>query len=251
MYGYTFNSIHTSVHGVVAKSRNRQVLPASNDIYQQIPGRNGSYLFAGELPDRMIVVEHSVLKTTFALLRSGLRGIAAWLYTTERKPLVFDDEPGMFYDAKVEGAIDFEQVRKSGKFTVVFRCSPLAYTAETYEQTVLDEEFEELFRFVVTANNTGTYETLPEFTFIFTSAATEIKVTLGTKYIRIVHAFAIADVLIVNCETGLISINGTRAMEELDWANSDFFPLPLGDNILTISPVNVCRMTITYNPKSL
>ena len=242
MYGFTFNSIPASTHGVVMKSKNRQVLPTVNDIYQQIPGRNGSYLFAGELSDRMIVVECSVLKTTFALLRSGLRGIAAWLYQTDRKVLVFDDEPTMYYDAKVEGSIDFEQVMKHGKFTLTFRCAPLAYTAETHDHFADDS---------VVANNTGNYEAPPIFTFTFTDTATEMKVTLGTKYIRVVHDFAIADVLIVNCETGLISINGTRAMEELDWAASELFMLAPGNNTMTILPEDKCMAIVTYKPRWL
>lgn len=242
MYGFTFNSIHSSDHGVVMKSKNRQVLPTVNDIYQQIPGRNGSYLFAGELADRMIEIECSLLKTTFALLRSGLRDIAAWLYQTERKALVFDDEPAMLYDAKVEGSIDFEQVMRHGKFNLVFRCAPLAYTAEVTKDFAAD---------AVVVNNTGNYASPPIFTATFINTAAEWKVTLGTKYIRIVHDFAATNVLIVNCETGLISINGTRAMEELDWSNSVLFSLAPGNNEMAVLPAGKCTTTVKYKPRWL
>jgi predicted phage tail component-like protein len=239
---FTFNGTPSSTYGIIATNRVSRVLPEVSDRYQQIPGCHGSYLLSGELTDRLIEVECVVSKTSLADLSDEIRNIAAWLYTTEREALSFDDEPTLNYDAKVEGQIDLEQIAFLGRFTVTFRCSPLAYGAEVEEAFVAD---------AVTVTNEGTFEAPPLFNATFTATATEWKVTLDTDYVRIVHAFQIGDTLEVNCATGAVLINGSRAMSDLDWQNSEFFALPPGENILTILPASKCTATITFSPRWL
>lgn len=240
--GFTFNSIASSTYGIIATNRNSNVLPQVNDSYQQIPGRHGSYLFSGELSDRLIEVECAISKDTLANLSTEIRNIANWLYTTERKTLSFDDEPGKSYQAKVEGQIDLEQIASLGKFTISFRCEPLAYGTEQTSNFVAD---------AVTVNNTGTFEAMPIFNATFTATATEWKVTLGTKYIRVVHSFQIGDTLEVNCNTGAVLINGSRALDKLDWQNSEFFVLAIGNNSLAITPTSKCTATVKWTPRWL
>ncbi len=243
MKGFTFNGTHSSTYGIVMKSINRQVLPTSNDTYLQIPGRHGSYLFSGELTDRIIEIECGLTKSTLENLRSGMRDIAAWLYTTDRESLVFDDEPTKTYRAKVEGQIDLEQMFVLGKFTLQFRCEPLAYGAVQTVNFVSD---------TATVNNTGTFETPPRFSATITiTSATTLKVILGTSYIKVDHTFAISDALTIDCGTGSILINGSRAISYLDWQNSEFFNLAVGSNILTISPSGTCSAAVTFSPRWL
>lgn len=240
--GFTFNSVHSSVHSVVVKSKKRQILPATTDTYLQISGRHGSYLFPGTLTDHIDELECSVKQNTLIDLRIKSHEIAAWLYTADWAVLSYDDDPGKSCLAKVEGPIDPEQILKMSKFPVNFRCSPLAYGAEVVDNFVTD---------AVTANNAGNHETLPTFDATFTATATEWKVTLGTKYIRVVHAFAIADTLQVNCDTGAVLINGSRAMDDLDWQNSEFFALAVGNNALAITPTSKCTATVKHTPRFL
>lgn len=240
--GFTFDGIHSSAYGVVMKSKNRQVLPAVNDAYVQIPGRQGSYLFPRELADRIIAVDCSVLKATIPLLRSSLREIAAWLYTADRKTLVFDDEPGKNYRAKLDSAINLEQAFVLGKFNLHFRCEPLAYGTEVTTNFVNDS---------ATVTNTGSADTEPYFQTTFTATATEWKITLGTDYCRVIHAFQIGDVLIMNFATGAVLLNGARAMNLLDWQNSRFFTLVVGNNALAVTPTGKSVTLVKHTPKWL
>jgi len=241
-YGFSFNGRHCSEFGLAVKSKNRQLLPTSNDIYVDIPGRHGSFHFPGELQDRVIELECAFVGTSRENLREKARQIAAWLYTKEKAVLSFDDEPGKYYYAKLDGAINLEQLFVLATFTLTFRCEPLAYGAEAQADFVSDQ---------ATITNPGTFEALPIFNATFTAIASEWKVTLGTKYVRVVHSFQISDTLEVNCATGAVLINSGRSLDKLDWQNSEFFALAPGENTLTITPPAVCTATVRFNPRWL
>jgi predicted phage tail component-like protein len=242
MNGFTFNGIHSSVYNVIMKSQNRQVLPASADIFVEIPGRHGSYHIPGKLQDREISLECGYISTSIATLRSNARSVAAWLYTEERATLTFDDEPGKSYTAKYTGTIDIEQAFVMGKFTLTFRCEPFAYGSEVTTNFAGDS---------VTLDNAGTTETEPYFQATFTASASEWKVTLGTDYIRVVDAFTAGDTLKITTSTGAVLINDSRAMDKLDWQNSRFFALPTGSSTMTITPTAICTALIKHAPKFL
>ncbi len=241
-YGFTFNGTHCSVYGVVMKSKNRQVLPGINDSYLQIPGRQGSYLFPRELADRTIELDCGLVQDTMENLRSKLRQVAAWLYTTDRQSLSFDDESGIYYMAKLDDVVDLDQFFTMGKSTLKFRCEPLGYGAEVQANFAND---------AVTVTNSGTFEAYPVFSATFTAAATEWKVTLGGKYLRVVRNFAVNDILDINCLTGSVLVNGVRALVSLDWENSEFFALAVGNNALIITPTGKCTATVTFSPRWL
>ena len=240
--GFTFNGQHSSTFGVAIKSKNRQLLPAVNDRYIEIPGRHGSFHFPGELQDRIIELECTFIGTSRQDLREKARQIAAWLYTVERAVLSFDDEPDKYYLAKVDNAIDLSQMFVLATFNLNFRCEPFAYGEEVKESFVGD---------AVTVTNSGTAETPPIFTATFTAAANEWKVTLGSKYVRVVRDFQVGDILEVNCATGAVLVNGMRSMFFLDWQNSEFFTLAPGNNDLTVLPAGVCATEIKWSPRWL
>lgn len=241
-YGFSFNGRHCSEYGVGVKNKNRQLLPAANDRYVEIPGRHGSYHFSGELQDRAIELECAFINNSRQDLREKARQIAAWLYTSERAVLSFDDEPDKYYLAKLDDAIDPEQLFVLATFTLTFRCEPLAYGTEVQVDFVSDQA-------IVT--NPGTFEALPVFNATFTATASEWKVTLGTKYVRVVRNFVAGDTLEVNCATGVILVNGARDLASLDWQNSEFFALSPGQSALAITPAAVCTATVKFNPRWL
>jgi predicted phage tail component-like protein len=221
-------------------SVDRTVLPAPNDIYLQIPNKNGSYLFSRGSLDRIIKVDCSIFANSLPGLRSTVRQIAAWLYTRQRVQLVFDDEPDLYYMAKIEGGIGLEQITTDGMFTLIFRCEPFAYGDQVIANFVNDS---------VTLTNAGTAETEPYFQTTFTAAATEWKITLGTDYCRLANSFLVGDVLVLDFATGAVLLNGTRAMNLLDWQNSRFFSLPVGASTLTVTPAGKSATLVKYTPK--
>lgn len=168
--------------------------------------------------------------------------IKAWLYSEERSTITFDLIPSKYFIGKPDGAIDLEPLFVMGKFEVAFRCEPFAYGGEQQASFVAD---------AVTVNNSGTAETPPVITATFTAAASEWKVTLGSKYVRVVRDFLVGDLLEINCATGAVLVNGVRSMFFLDWQNSEFFALLPGPNTLTITPAAVCTATVSFKPRWL
>lgn len=239
--GITFNSIHSSTFGLGAKVK-RPLLPGNSDNYISPPGRAGSILFPGKPRDRFIPVDFGFMPGSRELFRTKVWEISAWLYTGERKVLTIDDEPGKYYIGKIEDQIDLEQAFVLGKFSVVFRCESFAYGEQATANFVSD---------AVTVSNAGTRPAPAIIEATFTGAATEFKVTLGTEYIRVVHNFVATDTLKIDTGTGAVLINGTRAMDKLDWQNSRYFELAVGGNTLSITPTGKCTASIKYTPRWL
>lgn len=195
------------------------------------------------IQDRYIELECVFKEANLGDIRTKAREIAAWLYTRECEILSFDDEPGLYYRGKYSGKIDFEHVGRMASFTLIFNCEPLAYGGEESKIFVGDS---------ATVNNQGTIETQPRFMATFFNTAEEWKiVNQDGEYIRIVHDFGIGDTLEVNCRTGAILINDTRAMDKLDWQNSRFFPLRVGEGALTVAPGGVCTARVSWIPRYL
>jgi len=144
--------------------------------------------------------------------------------------------------AKLASAVDFEHLALMGQFSLSFACEPLAYGSEVITNFTGDS---------ATVNNAGTVATEPYFKTTFTSPASEWKITLGTDYCRVVHAFKIGDVLEIDFATGAVLLNGNRAMDKLDWQNSRFFTLAVGSNSLAITPTGKGTTLMKHTPKYL
>lgn len=225
------------------RSRNRQLLPEPNDSYVQVPGRNGSILYPQGLYDRYIELDCAYVGEDLPDIRVKAREIASWLYTQDRVVLSFDDEPNIYYRGKLAGKVDLEHIGKMAQFSLIFRCEPFVYGGEEDQTFVSD---------AAAVDNQGTTEILPRFTVTFTDTAAEWKVTnQDSDYVRVVNNFTIGDTMEVNCKTGAILINGTRAMDKLDWQNSRVFDLRVGANTLTVTPAGVCNTTVYWTPSYL
>ena len=224
------------------RSKNRQLLPDSNDRYIQVPGRQGSILFSRELADRQIDVDCAFVEKSLPDLRTRAREIASWLNVTDRANLSFDDETGKSYKGKLSSSVDFDHIGNMGQFILSFICEPLAYGELVTSNFVGD---------AITIANAGTHPTPAIIEATFTDTASEFKVTLGTEYVRVVNDFIATDTLKIDTGTGAILINGTRAMDKLDWQNSIFFELAVGANTLSITPTGKCTATVKHTPRWL
>lgn len=224
------------------RSKNRQLLPEPNDRYVQVPGRQGAIHFPRELADRHIDLDCAFVEVTLPDLRTRAREIAAWLHTTNRAILSFDDEPGKHYKGKLLLSVDFSHLATMGEFRITFLCEPLAY-GELVSTNFAND--------AATVINAGTYQAQATIEATFTGATSEFKVTCGTEYIRVVNNFVLNDTLKIDTGTGAILINGQRAMDKLDWQNSRFFSLAVGQNALSITPTGKCTATVKHVPRWL
>lgn len=224
------------------ESKTLPILTKSKDVYIDIPGRDGSYLFNGALSDAVIPIACGIKTANAIALMAAKRQIAAWVFSKQKVQLIFDDEPDKFYLVKYDGEIGLEKLTAQGmgKFTLVFRSEPFAYDDQVIANFVADS---------ATITNAGMAEAEPYFQTTFTAVAAEWKITLGTDYCRVVHPFQIGDVLVLDFATGAVLLNGVRAMNLLDWQNSRFFSLPVGASTLAVTPTGKSATLVKYTPK--
>ena len=98
------------------RSKNRQLLPETNDSYVQVPGRNGSILYPQGLRDRYIELDCAYVGEDLPDIRVKARDIAAWLYTEDREILSFDDEPNVYYRGKLAEKKKMKHIDKMAQF---------------------------------------------------------------------------------------------------------------------------------------
>lgn len=231
MLGFSFNSHYCGEYGIIMRSKKRPILSATDDNYVQVPCRDGSVLFPGALKDKTITLECAIVAASLEAKRTLSRQIAAWLHTDDRAILSFDDEPNLYYRAKLTGEIDPEELYRMSTFDLTFNAGPLAYGPEQSGA-------------MGTITNPGTYKSWPVYAAMFAAAASEWQVTnQDGYYVRVEHDFVAGDALEVNASTSAILINGARAMNKLDWQNSQFFSLRPGENTLTATPAGITAVS--------
>lgn len=127
-YGVKFNGKHSNDFGAYMKSVDRMLLPALRKRELVIPDKSGTYEFEGDTyENKVITVRFTLLETSLNALRLKARQMAAWLSTSAKKQLIFDDEPDKYYMAKVYGSISPEEIVDTGSISVEFECEPFAY----------------------------------------------------------------------------------------------------------------------------
>ena len=138
MITFTYNSINSSVHGIVAKTVDRPMLPVLRKRELVIPGHSGTFDFGdNQFDKRIIQVDLKYVGTSFTELRSRARQIAYWLSGySGNKNLVFSDEPDKWYTAKIYSEIGLQNLFLLGQTTIQFECQPFAYaTLSAYDVT--------------------------------------------------------------------------------------------------------------------
>ena len=116
--------------GMIMQSIDRSLLPMVKRQQVDIPSLDGKYdLQANALyDDRLITVKFSAVVNDMMQMQTKKRLIAKWL--SGRSRLIFDDEPGLWNDAKVFDAVAFEQTFKTLSVEAIFEAYPFAYGKE-------------------------------------------------------------------------------------------------------------------------
>jgi predicted phage tail component-like protein len=124
-YGFTFRDRHSSEFSVVAKSDDRSLLPEKRRNEFIIPGRDGAADFGGNTYEkRTISVTLGIVSRNLEELRTLARVAAKWL--SGEGLLIFDDEPGKAYRAKIYQPLSLNNLVTFGETSVPFECAPFA-----------------------------------------------------------------------------------------------------------------------------
>jgi predicted phage tail component-like protein len=259
LYGFNFNAVASSSLGVFMRSKNRQLLPATSDQYKEIPGMDGSHLFPDSLKDRYIDIDCSVRGASVLDLRSKARLIAAWLYTPARAKLIFDDEPGVFYWAKLTNQVDLQQMFVLGEFSLQFRCLPYAYSVSP---VVVEEDFANGDSITITNLGTANTPVFIEITGLDISGYTAFPalgvgvcpdislselgqgITLTINGDECSYTGSITDdVVYIDTDRMTVQLNGSNALRYHDGT----FPMLVpGDNAIVYSSPNGCGAKVKF-----
>lgn len=191
-----------------------------------------------ELDPTLILVRVRLIKPSNEDLADAKRGIAGKLYTDEPAKLRLYDDPDRYDMAKLDGTTDYSKLWTTGHATLRFiNYSGVAHS-ETGRTVAMGTS--------LSLNVAGTWKTKPIITVTFTSNRTGYKISNLTtgEHVEIVgQAFVTGNVLVINNQTQLVTLNGNPIMTKVTMA-SDFFNLVPGTNSLTSVATGV---SITFN----
>lgn len=132
----SFNGALSTKFGLKVKEVSRPLLPEIRDHYEMVPGRHGSYVFPQPYGDRPVSVTFTFKYKTVSERTGELRNIAEWLHSNKQEILMFEDEPDVFYLAKIDAQPDPDIMAMLGTFTISFKCKSFKYSRETFEKVI-------------------------------------------------------------------------------------------------------------------
>lgn len=238
---FSFKGITADSKGLIVMNVTESILPPVESKLIKVTNRHGAYQSGFQFDTKEIQVDYFVKGTSLTDIRQKMRAIGEWLFSTNEEELFFNDETNKKYKARVVGNTEIEQTHYHSQGTITFECSSPFATGSLKSQSITSGT-----AFTVTGN----FKTKPKLTFTFSATSTEIKFTLGADYIRLIDNFAIGDVVIVDCETGKVTVNNQVRMNILD-LNSHFYDLNVGSNTISIAPLSKGTLNLQYTEKFL
>lgn len=202
----------------------RSILPPSHVKLLEIDSRIGAYFVKKKHGFRQIEVEVAVIGSSASDLRNKVRSLAEYLDSDKPEPLICSDEPALTDFAILDGETDLEEIIRFGTGTLVFLC-PQPYSQGAARNATGAS---------ITYN--GTAPCFPKLSVTFTSSVTHFEITKSStgEKLRVNGNMGTTSTLIIDCNTGKVTINGVLNQQALSF-DSDFFALTKGTNTFTIS----------------
>ncbi len=244
----TFNSKHSMDDiGLRMRSKVRHILPEPKTAFEDLPGVDGEYDFTDVNPDGRTKykpfteeIVFSMIEANSAAVRVKAKQVADWLACGEQQ-LIYEDEPDVYYLARVINRMDIEnQLIKLKTFTAQFKCRPygfaLSEVSETYSGIVAPEN--------KVISNPGIY-VKPKITI--TGSFTTLTLTVGTKTLSYSEALSAAEIVIDCDDMSCIKDGSTNKNNKL---SGSFFELENGNNTLEIGGTGLnCDVTVSFRPR--
>ena len=242
MSDFTYNGKSNDELGIKVINIRMSLFGGMKHELVDLPSIDEPYLFPQKPRKREISIDCVLSQNSNSELETKTQAIVECLAQNTWKKLELHTKAGKHFKAIVIEPVDEEHIATNKLFTINFVALPYAYGSEQTTNFVNDS---------ATVANTGTYSAPVIIEATFTSAASEFKVLLGSKYVRVVDSFVLNDTLKIDTGTGAVLINGSRGMNKLDWQNSVFFELATGNNTLSITPTGRCTATVKHTPRWL
>lgn len=111
----------------------RGFLGAIRDVVEEVPGRAGSWTFEEKAGDRSITVVIILGTDSATERRQAIEALADWADLDTPAPLIISDEADRYWDAKLAGMSDPEEVVLTATVELIFRVGPYAKALELSE----------------------------------------------------------------------------------------------------------------------
>lgn len=215
---------------LIVEHIDRSLMPTIFNESRHIPGQIGSRFIKSNAHIGLITVKCRLIEETREKVQETIRIVAGKLYTDKPSKLELRDEPDKYNIAIVTGSTDVEKYLYTGYFEITFEChDPLAYSAEKTQ--ALNTPF----------NNDGTRPAKGIITFT-ASAGEQVLISNGKETLKLIYPFVGTEVLIVDLDKELITINDNNAMKYLS-LDSDFFGIKIGSNAITVDGVGTIKFS--------
>lgn len=225
MFGLSLDGVHSSQVEAVVTDVKKPLLAQPRDQYEYIPGRESTMVFNDGYEDKNISVE-LVVKDD----KEKLRNVAKWLHKKEKSKLIFDDEPDVFFMAKVSGIVDQDDQDDMGYVTlqVTFTSEPFLQSVDLGSVTTANNE-------PIVINNSGTYEALPIFRVSVTSKLTALKLTLNNEVLTFNSDIEAGSVFVIDTENiDIYEQNGDVKTDKAVFAEGIFPTFEVGENTILV-----------------
>lgn len=225
-------------NGVIVREVENTVLPPVNPKTIEIAGRHGGLDFGRVYGMRQIVATIGIKGKSLQEVRSIVRELAKLLDSDKLESLILLDEPDVEYKARVTGESSLKPLYRYEEASITFLC-PDPFPNDLALQTVNLNTTG-----TTNVNVLGSAETYPTFTITMngngnTFTITNVVSNVSTS-LTLFDNFVNGDVVIVDCSTGKITVNGSvRNILTLD---TDFITLGSGSNVLDFTGSGTVKM---------
>lgn len=203
-----------------------------------VPRRHGSSRYDDSYASREIAVVIGVYADTVQERKVKIRKLIAPMIGKEGK-LIFNDEPNLFFNAKIYSAIPTVETDIFTELTIIFNADPFMYELYTYIESLHDNNLiedadgvlinkTEVTTKVATTkqiSNKGNFEAMP--LIILDGSATKVTVTIG-DYALAYNGLVNEKVYIDTEKMIVYTDNGVKKVSKLTNFNGKFPIIPVG-----------------------
>lgn len=223
----TFKGKTSKEMGVIIREVEHSILPGTDPKTVTLESRHGALDFGRVFNVRTIDVTMGITGKTLEEVRDKARQVASWLDSEQLEPLIDSFEPTKQYFARVDGETAVKPEHLYEEFTVSFLIpNPFASSIALSTHNLVTNG-------TTNVNVNGTFKVKPIVTINVTGTASSLSITNGTDNLILVDSFVSGDVVVIDCDTGKITVNGSLA--NILTLDSDFISLSPGTNKLTTS----------------
>lgn len=216
--------------GVLVTGDSRfDLLPATRDSAEEIPGRHGEYDFGTELKTRLLELDIVSEEGLTPLEKSHLQSLLSMYLdpTKGYKTLIFSDDIEKAYRVKYSGKIDLTEHATWFKAVLPFKT----------DSSFIESSFDNVLTGSGTLANNGTHET--GLIIEINGPATNPSLTIGGETLKYTGTIANGQKLVIDTDLETVKIGNTNAMA----GYNEVFPLLYPGSVNVVSGSNITIKT--------